>query len=393
MLQKRNKFGRTTNLTLSVLYTLSISTFLFSLFCYFQLEIRGVVFKTLLLFSFANTINFILYYSHKNIIYTYVIASLLGYFTLILICLYSDGINSPAISFLVLLIFFGYLINNRYGNMWLVIVLITVLAFYIISATNYQLTNEINTQNIAEFNLIFLLFLILLLGGVFGRMLNKTNEKVRKAKLEIIKKNEEKSVMLKEIHHRVKNNLQVVNSLLRIQSRNIDDDGIKKVLKAAQNRIVAMARLHENIYNTKDLKNINIAKYLNILITDLIYSNSINTDISLKLNISKIGMSIDILLPVSLIINELVSNSLKHAFYNVKKGEIYIELIEVSHQKCKLTVVDNGCAAEKDILFSKSSSTGVTLIKTLTRQLNGHITALPLTHGTGFEIYFLNTIV
>jgi two-component sensor histidine kinase len=264
--------------------------------------------------------------------------------------------------------------------------------FYLFKVFDFHLKNEINSINVAEFNLLFLLFLIVLLGGVFGRMMNNTNYKIKKAKQEIVKNNEEKSVMLKEIHHRVKNNLQVVNSLLRMQSRNMVDENVKEVFKSAQNRVITMARLHENIYQTKDLKNINVSKYFTELIRDLIKNNTIDKQISSQLHISQIKMSIDVLLPVSLIINEIVSNSLKHAFNGSLNGEIKIELIEVEGKECKLTVCDNGFASNIDMLSDNFNSTGVTLIKTLTRQLNGSIKVLTLSKGTGYEICFSNSM-
>ena len=128
---KRNKFGRTTVLTLKVLCTLSISTLLFSLFCYFQLNIRGVIFISLFAFTVLNGVNILIFYLHKNIIPTYILSSILGYFTLLSICCFSNGINSPAMSFFVLLIFFGYLIKKEHGHFWLVVILLTVLVFYL----------------------------------------------------------------------------------------------------------------------------------------------------------------------------------------------------------------------------------------------------------------------
>lgn len=386
-----NKYGRTTTLSLNVFYTLSVSTFLFSLFCYFQIGIRDVIFKALLTYSLLNTINIVFFYIHKKILVTYIIASVVGYLTLLIICSFSGGINSPAISFLVLLIFFGYLIKKKHGNIWLFLVLTTVIVFYIMNIKSYEFVNEINEKNIAEFKLLFLFFLIILLGGVFGRMMNIANEKNKKAKLEIEKRNDEKTVMLKEIHHRVKNNLQVVNSLLRIQSRSITDENVKSMFNAAQSRVVAMARLHEKIYNTKDFKNINIKEHFKLLINDLISSNNLDMDISLNLSIDPIIMSIDKLLPLSLIINELISNSLKHAFNDMTFGEITVELDGVNESKCRLIVRDNGNGPHKDILSNSVSSTGVTLIKIFVRQLNGTIKSLSPHKGTSFEITFSNT--
>jgi len=389
-LKFKNKYGRTTTLSLNVFYTLSVSTFLFSLFCYFQIGIRGVIFKSLLAYSIFNSINILFFYLHKKILRSYVIASVLGYITLLFICSYSGGVNSPAISFFVLIIFFGYLIKKIHGNIWLITVMVTVIVFYILNISSFELANEINEENIAEFNLLFLFFLIILLGGVFGRMMNKTNEKIKKTKLEIVKKNDEKTVMLKEIHHRVKNNLQVVNSLLRIQARSIVNEKVKMMFKVAQSRVIAIARLHEKIYNTKDLKNIDVAEHFKLLVSDLISSNNLDKDISSKLSIEPIEMSIDTLLPLSLIVNELISNSLKHAFNSVDKGEVKVELMLQENTQCKLIVSDDGNGVDKDILSEANNSTGITLIKTFTRQLNGTITTLENINGARFELTFSN---
>jgi len=196
--------------------------------------------------------------------------------------------------------------------------------------------------------------------------------------------------MLKEIHHRVKNNLQVVNSLLRIQARSIVNEKVKMMFKVAQSRVIAMARLHEKIYNTKDLKNIDVAEHFKLLVSDLISSNNLDKDISSKLSIEPIEMSIDTLLPLSLIVNELISNSLKHAFNSVDKGEVKVELMLQENTQCKLIVSDDGNGVDKDILSEANNSTGITLIKTFTRQLNGTITTLENINGARFELTFSN---
>lgn len=385
-----NKYGRTTTLSLNVFYTLSITTFLFSFFCYFQIGVKGVILNALLAYSILNTVNIIYFHFHSNIIRSYNIASALGYFTIIVISTYSGGINSPAMPFLVLFIFFGYLIKKWYGNLWFLIVVATVLLFYLMNKNSYPFINELNEGNISEFNVLFLFFSIILLGGVFGRMINKTNNDIRSAKLEIEKRNDEKTVMLKEIHHRVKNNLQVVNSLLRIQARGVEDNEIKSMFNVAQSRVITMARLHENIYNTKDLKNINVKQHFELLISDLISSNNLDKNISIDLQIEEVYMSIDNLLPLSLILNELISNSLKHAFNSTKSGQISVKLFKLNTNRCRLIVGDNGKANEKVILSDTSNSTGMLLIKTFVRQLGGKIELPNTAKGTVFEITFSN---
>lgn len=385
----KNKYGRTTTLSLNVFYTLSLMTFLFSFFCYFKIGIKGNIFNALLGYSILNTLNIVYFHIHNNIIRSYDIASVLGFFTIIIISIHSGGINSPAISFLVLFIFFGYLIKRSHGDFWFVVIVTTVLFFYMFNKISYKFINELNDENITEFNVLFLFFTIIILGGVFGRMINKTNEDIKQAKLEIEKRNDEKTVMLKEIHHRVKNNLQVVNSLLSIQARGVDDLEIKSMFKATQNRVFTMARLHEKIYNTKDLKNINVKEYFKLLINDLVSSYSLEKNIILDLQIDSFYMSIDSLLPLSLIINELISNSIKHAFKNSIPGKITVKLFQFDNNKCKLIVADNGKAADYAIL-SHYNSTGVTLIKSFVKQLTGKIEVLQTTKGTVFEIAFSN---
>lgn len=391
MLEKfryKNNYGRTTVLTLNVLYTLSIVTFLYSIYCFFYLNIKGVLFNALLVYSLINMLNILFFYRHKKILLTYKISSFLGYSIATVLSFYSGGINSPVISFLVLLIFFGYLIDKLSGNLWLIIVTITVALFYIIDVLDYKIVNEITKDVNAEFNLIFLLFLIILLGGVFGRMMNKTNEKIKIAKLEIVHKNDEKSIMLREIHHRVKNNLQIVNSLLRIQSRGVKDESVKSMFKLAQSRVVAMARLHEKIYNTKDFKHIDIKEYVKLLVNDLISSYNLDKEITTILNIEPLKMSIDTLLPLSLIINEFVSNSLKHAFNHMGKGEVLVDLKSVSGSKFELIIGDNGKGFQNNSIEARANSTGMILINTFIKQLNGNLEQLDTEVGALFRICF-----
>ncbi|NQY31293.1 MAG: sensor histidine kinase, partial [Flavobacteriaceae bacterium] len=186
------------------------------------------------------------------------------------------------------------------------------------------------------------------------------------------------------------NNLQVVNSLLRIQARGVKDEKVKLMFSAAQSRVVAMARLHEKIYNTKDLKNIDISEHFELLINDLISSINLDKKIITKLNIEAINMSIDTLLPLSLIINELVSNSLKHAFCEMESGEVVVELFTKKGVECQLIYSDNGKGMQKNILSESENSTGLTLIKTFVRQLNGVIVFLNKPKGARFEISFIN---
>ncbi|NAS32675.1 sensor histidine kinase [Flavobacteriaceae bacterium R38] len=386
MLRKK-QYGKITMLTLNVSYACSILAFLTSLYYCFYLDINGVIFKSLLAYSFFNLINTLLFYKHERLVITYNIMSLLAFIISYMLCLYGGGINSPFISFLVLIIFSGYMTNKFYGNLWMIIITISAFSLYYISVSDIEIVGNIAEESMEEFNLSFLLFLIILLGGVFGRIMNKNNEKVNQTRKELIQREEEKTVMLREIHHRVKNNLHVVNSLLRIQSRDIVDDKVEMMFKAAQSRIVAMARIHEKIYKTNNLKDIEVNDHFKLLIDDLMISYNIETQIVPNLNIDPIKISIDNLLPLSLIINELISNSLKHAFTNKKTGEITVNLKRKSDDNYELLVSDNGVGMSQEV-FKAKKSTGIKLIHSFVKQLNGDIEMITDCNGTCFKIWF-----
>ncbi len=384
----QSNLGRTTKLILNILYVSSIITFLFSLLCFTQLNIKGVLFDTLLIYSLLNSLNIVFFYFHHKILNTYLIASLLGFFTILIIATYSGGINSPALSFLVLFVFFGYLLKRSTGIIWFFITGITVIVYYILEKNSYNFINELNNTNITEFNVLFLVFSIVLLGGVFGKLMNKNIQDIKLAKQLIQNKNDEKTIMLKEIHHRVKNNLQVINSLLNIQSRSVKDEKIKSLFEETQRRVVTMARLHEKIYKSNDLKSIHVPNHLNHLVNDLVSSYQLNKKISIDINIDPVFMSIDTILPISLIVNELISNSLKHAFINKPKGELFLRLFKVNESDFRLIVGDNGGLKNIDILTNHSSSIGTRLVKSFVRQLGGVIQQINHDKGAVFEILF-----
>jgi len=199
------------------------------------------------------------------------------------------------------------------------------------------------------------------------------------------KQNELKTTMLKEIHHRVKNNLQIVNSLLRMQSLTMDDIKTVAIFKKVQSRIQSMASLHEEMYKTDSLSKIETKKHFEKLITDLVVAYKLDKDISLKLDIDPFEFNIDTLIPLGLIINELVINSLKHAFVGRDKGVITVLLKKTKARKeYRLQVNDDGIGMG----FTKGSENmGAKLIKSFVRQLKGTVKRLD-DKGTVYEIKF-----
>jgi PAS domain S-box-containing protein len=197
----------------------------------------------------------------------------------------------------------------------------------------------------------------------------------------------EKEVLLKEIHHRVKNNLQVISSLLYLQSKSIKDQQSFEILQDSQNRVRSMALVHERLYQSKDLASIDFAEYVRNLVTYLFRAYGVNPNvIKLKIHLGNVLLGVDTAIPCGLIINELVSNSLKHAFPDGREGEICIEFRSDDSQ-CTLMVGDNGVGFRQDLDFRDTGSLGLQLVDTLVDQLEGTI-ELNRSGGTAFKITF-----
>ncbi|MDI6886384.1 MAG: histidine kinase dimerization/phosphoacceptor domain -containing protein [archaeon] len=212
----------------------------------------------------------------------------------------------------------------------------------------------------------------------------------RKRAVEQIKASlREKEILLRELHHRVKNNLQIICTLLYLQSGYIKDKEAFEMFRDSQNRIKSMALIHDKLYKFKDLGKIDIAEYIRELATDLFHSYGVKPDgIKLRINVHEVLLGVDTAIPIGLIINELVSNSLKHAFPDGKKGTIRVELLRsVNENSFTLIVGDNGLGFPKDLDFRNTGTLGLQLVITLVEQLKGTI-ELDRSRGTEFKITF-----
>lgn len=198
----------------------------------------------------------------------------------------------------------------------------------------------------------------------------------------------EKEVLLKEIHHRVKNNLQVISSLLRLQARYIKDEEALDILRDSQNRVRAMAMIHESLYQSTDLGKIKFSEYIRNLSNNLACGYSLNKDIKINLQIHQVELRIDTAIPCGLIINELVSNAIKHAFINAEFGVIYIEFLDLGNSKYSFRVSDNGIGVPDDIELRRNQSLGLQLVWSLVEQLEGSI-IFNNKLGTSFTITFV----
>jgi len=198
---------------------------------------------------------------------------------------------------------------------------------------------------------------------------------------------EEKEVLLKEINHRVKNNLQIISSLLSLQSRDIKDEKTLSAFQASQDRIRAMALVHEKLYQSDDLARIDFGEYIKSLATDLGSSYGLGLrDIKLKIDVDNILLGVDTAIPCGVIVNELVANSLKHAFPGDRSGEITVSFREADGQYT-MTFKDDGVGLPDDLDITHPSSLGLTIVNALTGQLGGTI-SLGRNGGSEISITF-----
>ena len=182
----------------------------------------------------------------------------------------------------------------------------------------------------------------------------------------------EKEVMIKEIHHRVKNNLQIISSLLTLQAEFIKDESARGYFTDSQNRVKSMAIIHEKLYQTRDFAKIDIKDYVSNLTLSLFKAYNINVKmVEVDVEISNISLDVDTAIPCGLIINELVSNSLKYAFSDGRKGKMIVKLLPVGDDRLQLTVSDNGIGLPEDLELKETQSLGLTLVNILAKQLNG----------------------
>lgn len=199
---------------------------------------------------------------------------------------------------------------------------------------------------------------------------------------------EEKEIMLKEIHHRVKNNLQIVISLLNLQSSSVDDIKLKSQLTISQNRVRSMALIHQHLYRSTDMARINMQEYLLGLSSQLLASYSEQRDsISVSVNAEDVEFTIETAVPFGLLVNEIVSNSLKHGFPGGRKGKIEISLKRTDENEYELKYTDNGVGIPMNIINGHVVSFGMHLIEMLVSQLEGRIELMP-SAGTEYKINF-----
>ncbi|WP_187176400.1 histidine kinase dimerization/phosphoacceptor domain -containing protein [Algoriphagus sp. AK58] len=234
--------------------------------------------------------------------------------------------------------------------------------------------------------------LVILFGiaGLFFRqstIRKKYNDELETKNGEIAKQSAERELLLKEIHHRVKNNLQIISSLLSMQTRGLKDDKMKDAMKESQSRVKTMALIHEKLYQYENLSKINMQEYIQQLSDFLTQTYRSDKDIKITIEATDVNLDMDMAIPLGLITNELLSNSLKYAFEEQNHGEIIIHFTQKLPGSYSLLIKDSGKGLSENLDIENAKSLGLKLVKTLTRQINGKLKIVPQP-GASFEIDF-----
>ncbi|MEA1785015.1 histidine kinase dimerization/phosphoacceptor domain -containing protein [Arenibacter sp. GZD96] len=371
-------------------YATAIFALLFGLMAIFALHIYDVIPHVFILFAFLSILNTFLFKWHQNLRLTYNITSLLAIIAAVIITLYSGGITSPFIFVLALIVLAGYVSTPTLGKVYLYASLAMVTLIYAQHWVPLQFTYNVVPEASGElFSFLSVLFTIYLLGGIFGKHVMKIQRKLYKSKNELEGRIVEKEMLLKEIHHRVKNNLQTVSSLLSLQSRNTEDIHVKNLFKSSQNRVISMAMVHEMLYMREDLTGIEYDSYVKELSEYLVRSvKGVENNVTLHIDIKDIRLGIDTAIPLGLLINETITNSLKYGITGDNSGEIHIALKKGEAQEYVLNIGDNGIGCPEVVNYKTSKSLGLKLIHNLARQLKGSITRDFSAKGTNYIVRF-----
>ena len=272
----------------------------------------------------------------------------------------------------ILLSFIG--LGRRVGFLFITIHAIGIAYFFIVSLnihiealqprTTVQLVSDIIEVSLSLFCITYLLHQYILFNNHFGGELKKMN-------IELVKKNEENITLVKEIHHRVKNNLQIVISLLRLQKGEMKSDEAKRHFNEAINRIMVMSLIHKKLYQEAEMAHIEVKPYIKDLSNDVIHISNLGMPIKFDIisEVNKIGLKT--IVPLGLLINELLSNSIKHAFVKMEEGLININVVAGGKDDFTLIYSDSGTWVEPPKDYT---GFGLGLIQTLTEQLEGNFT-------------------
>jgi PAS domain S-box-containing protein len=213
----------------------------------------------------------------------------------------------------------------------------------------------------------------------------------KKAEEQTARSLREKETLLREIHHRVKNNMAVVSSLLSLQVRQIEDATVRTLFEESQQRVQSMALVHEKLYQTKDLSVVNFEDYIKSIVSEIISLYRIDTSaITTEINIKDIELDIETAVPCGLIINELLTNAFKYAFPDSRNGVLSVHFTKTDDDTCTLVIKDNGVGLPKGFDYKEAKTLGLQLVNVLTGQLRGTL-QIKSDKGTESVVTFPNS--
>jgi len=360
-----------------VLPILALTLFLLNEDSYLP-SVIGIILCGLMLFLLKTTKSYLI--SAK--IFT-VLGIIINLYTLIF---YPDSYHFVDTMWLMIIILFTYFTLGKVWGTWGLIVSVFGVLYYL----NFVLINNLNqlkqlqSKDLIALSINFIICFVIVayLINQFIRTSKYAEDKYKNLTDTLTDTNLEKTILLKEIHHRVKNNLQVITSLLRLQSREITDEASQVIYQESINRVIAMSLIHEKIYQTKDLSKIDLEEYVTSLANDLLESYSVNDLIAVNIVSEVDSIKTKSLVPLALIFNELISNSLKYAFEKDQLGKLSI-FITKENNSIVIVYKDNGKWIEPE----NPESFGLELIDSLTDQLSGSFVR-NVTNGTVYTFNF-----
>ena len=388
--QKQERYEAKRTLTIKVGYWASFLTLVFAVICMYLLDITRIIPYCFLGFSFANLVNTLALKRHNNLNLSFNLATLLSLATALITTWFTGGINSPFIFVLAIVVFAGYATTGPRGKLYLYLSIALILLVYLNDVVEFlPVDNVVPVSSSSTFALLSILLSVYLMGGVLAKNLLKAHIDLYKSKMETEQQIKEKETLLREVHHRVKNNLQTVSSLLSLQSRSVEDATMKSLLKSSQNRVISMAMVHEMLYMREDLSRIEYKTYVEELSEYLVRSvKGAENKVKLNIDIPDIKLGIDTAIPLGLLINEALTNALKYGIQEDKEGEINIALKKEADEDYVLNIGDNGVGFSEQVDHKTTRSLGLKLIHNLARQLKGTITRDESKKGTNYIVKF-----
>lgn len=386
------KTGDQTKLLFRFVYSSALMTSVIGLLCIYPLGIYGVAPMTFFAYGICNLLNLVRFKKDGNLKWAAIRSAIISLICTFIIILFSGGINSPFIFILGVIVLGGYAGARIFGRVYLFAVVgLIVLIFLIDEADLSIVIDNVPPASKPHFSVLSILFAVYLTGGVFGKNILKAHRAMTKSRTELEKRIEEKEMLIREVHHRVKNNLQTVSSLLSLQRKNATNEKINPLIDSSRNRVNSMAIIHEMLYMRDDISRISFRSYVQELTEYLMKSVEHQNDgIHVNIDIPDVKLGIDTAIPLGLLINEVVTNSLKYGFSNASNGMIDIQLsYGDAENSYVLTIGDNGIGfLEDDEVYRAPDSLGLKLIHNLARQLRGSVKRVPCAKGTRYRVAF-----